>query len=191
MTTRETSSESYRRLEAEGRLAPLEIIIHEVLRAAGGIGLTKNEVYAQMQMAGHPYAVDTIGPRLMPMTRKGYIHSSGTRKCSVTGNRATVWMIGGSMTTTQIEKAFKKSSKEPSAKVLVEQLKADLAEAEKLLGLVGNSSILKVLRRHKLRVEYHNEASTHPWYLYCGPEFVNRYNTEREANAALAWESKP
>ena len=73
--------------DLEPKLGRLQRRAEEAIREAGWLGLTADELAAQLELDRW-----SIQPRTSELKRKGLIRDSGQRRPNVTGKRAIVWV---------------------------------------------------------------------------------------------------
>ncbi len=84
----DTSVEAARSLDLA--VSHLQRIALKAIKAAGGRGLTTNELVAAVGIHR-----DVLQPRTTELKELGLIRDSGVRRENANGNRAIVWIAGG------------------------------------------------------------------------------------------------
>lgn len=84
----DTSIEAARSIDMA--VSHLQQIALRAIRAAGGRGLTTNELVTVVNVHR-----DSIQPRTSELRERGLIRDSGARRFNANGKRAIVWVAGG------------------------------------------------------------------------------------------------
>ncbi|NJL25037.1 MAG: hypothetical protein HC902_07595 [Calothrix sp. SM1_5_4] len=92
MTTRQTSINAFRQIEADGLLSRRRFEVYEMLYQYGPMTLSQltNAAYKKL---GHAFNSGNFGTRLSELRSVGVAQELGTTKCPITGREVILWDV--------------------------------------------------------------------------------------------------
>lgn len=149
MTTRQTSIEVYRQIEAEGLLSRMRLEVYSALFRIGPA--TAAEIARELLKGGaSPHGgrggPGNVGARLVELCELGVAQEVGERVCQVTGRNVLLWDVTNNLPSGRVEK--KDTVSRPKPEVMRDALQdlRELIRLAKKSGYVPSSALVALGR---------------------------------------------